>query len=303
MKTTIVIPTFNRFDKLFLTLKSINNQTYNDFSVIVMDDGSPDSTVNKYNLLKANLNYSLTIYSQVNSGASEAINNAVSKVKDGLIILFDDDIILSEDTVEKHVAHHVKFNNTLLSGPAYVDKNTMSTDVEKYKVFMEENWRKKSDNKAPVFKVTFENFLITTANMSFSKEIFDKIGGFDKTLRDGYDFEFGLRALDKNIESYFDTSISVIHNDRITLRYYAKRQKCYMDSKNKIFFANPKYKALLKNEYSIYTPFIKKIIYYILRLNLIVNFMEDSKILLILPKKIRYKIYGSTIAALSLKRT
>lgn len=301
MRTTIVIPTFNRFDKLILTLESINNQTYNDFSVVVMDDGSSSDTISKYALLKPNLNYSLTIYYQVNGGASEAINNAISTVEDGLIILIDDDIILSENTIEKHVSHHTKLKNTLLSGPAFVDKKAMSTDVEKYKVFMEETWMKKTNKETQAFKISFENFLITTANMSFSKETFEKIGGFDTTLRDGYDFEFGLRALEKNIESYYDKSISVIHNDRITLRYYAKRQKCYIDSKKKIFLTNPNYKILLKNEYLIHIPFIKKIIYYILRLNLIVNFMEDSKILLILPIKFRYKLYGSTIAALSLK--
>lgn len=296
MKITVVIPTYNRFDKLILTLNSLNNQTFQDFNVIVMDDGSIDDTVKKCEQIKTKFNYSLTIYTQVNAGASKAINNAVSKIKDGLIILIDDDIILANNCIEMHQNHHKTFPDSLLSGPAYVDKKTASTDIEKYKIYMEDQWRKITNTGENAKEISFDNFAITTANMSLTKNTFQKIGSFDEKLRDGYDFEFGLRALEKNIKLYFDSTIEAIHNDKITLRYYAKRQKCYIESKKIIFANNPKYNNK-NNERKL--PILKKIVYAILSLNFVVNFIENNKLFLFLPKDIRYKFYGSTIAALS----
>lgn len=296
-KTTIIIPTYNRLEKLKQTLDALCNQTFKEFEVIIIDDGSKNDTFSKISQISTLYPYNISCYTQQNSGASKALNNGISKVNSGLIILLDDDIIPSEDCIKMHVEHHQKYKNTLLSGSANTSPSSAITDVEKYKLFMESVWKKKNINK---LKVTFENYVITTANMSLSKEVFDKIGGFDESLRDGYDFEFGLRALRKNIDSYFDLNIETIHNDHMTLRYFAKRQKCYIESKKIIFSKNPEYQELLRKQTPIKVPFFKLLFYKLLRINFIVNFIEESKVMVIIPRKIRFKIYGVTIAALSM---
>ncbi|MDQ3047276.1 MAG: glycosyltransferase family 2 protein, partial [Bacteroidota bacterium] len=207
MNLTVIISTYNRFEKLCLTLEALNKQTTLDFKVIVMDDGSRDQTVEKCLGIVNNFKYPIEVYTQKNAGASAAVNHAVSLVKEGLIVLFDDDILPAPSCLQKHLNHHHAQPRSLLSGAAYTDEAAVLSDVERYKVSMEKEWRKISDNGEEALRVNFQNFVITTANMSMNKETFDRIGGFDESLRDGYDYEFGLRALVKNVTLFYDLNI------------------------------------------------------------------------------------------------
>jgi glycosyltransferase involved in cell wall biosynthesis len=302
MNVTVVIPTYNRADRLLQTLSALNRQSYKQFTVLVIDDGSSDDTSEKVKGIQKALDFHITYIKQANGGASSAINNAIKNVKDGLIILLDDDIIAFQDTIMKHVSFHQNTSDAILSGAAEIDHRIIKKDIEWYKYTVDKKWEKLNTSAKGPLLVGFHNFVITTANMSFPKHVFDKIGGFDERLRDGYDFEFGIRALTKNIALFFDVTIKTIHNDPFTLRYYAKRQRSYMKSKEQIFAQNPNYKKYFNQNFDSSVSLIKSIIYSILERERVINFIEGSKLMLLLPKRIRYKLYGMTIAALSLSK-
>ncbi|CAN5187914.1 hypothetical protein BH09BAC5_BH09BAC5_28170 [soil metagenome] len=297
---TVVIPTFNRAGKIAETLDALCGQTFQDFNVIVIDDGSTDNTVELLQSKKENLSYPLDIILQQNSGASAATNNGITKAGSGLIILLDDDIIAAPDMIQKHFDFHSHHHDSILSGTAETDPDRSITDVQRYKWYMEQQWKKIRPLKECI-KVNFDNFIITTANMSFPYVIFKLTGGFDTSLRDGYDVDFGFRALLKNIPLYFDTNVKSIHNDQINLRYYARRQKAYTQSKKIIFTKFPELKGKYKTDFELRISPAKVIVYYFLRSKPSVLFFESNFFAKVFPKFIRYRVYGSTIAALSLK--
>ncbi|MCX8080387.1 MAG: glycosyltransferase family 2 protein [Bacteroidia bacterium] len=301
MNVTVVIPTYNRIHKLKQILFSINNQTYKSFEVIVVDDGSREDVIRFVEGLKNNLNYYIRTIRQNNAGASMAINRGVHEAKDGLIVLFDDDIILLPDTIEKHVDFQARHRfQVIVSGSARFGKEQIINPLYEYKYYMEQTWEDEINAHEMPLKISLDKFYVTTANTSFHKNIFLKIGGMNDRLRDGYDVDFCLRALKNGIDVYFDTRIKTIHDDIFSLRHYAARQNAYMQSKKKIAEFLPEYKDFLLKKAEIKPGFFKKALYRILKNDKIITFVENSSLLNYIPKSLRYRIYGMCIASLSL---
>lgn len=81
-------------------IKSIENQTYADFNVIFIDDGSTDGTGDYIKNKKFDFHYSY--YYQNNSGRSAARNLGIAKSDCEYIIFSDDDLILHPCFIEEH---------------------------------------------------------------------------------------------------------------------------------------------------------------------------------------------------------
>jgi glycosyltransferase involved in cell wall biosynthesis len=84
---TVVIPTFNRARCLQRAIKSVLAQTYNNFELIVVDDGSTDSTSE----LLAGFGQSLQVIRQQNSGPSMARNAGIRAARGKFIAFLDSD--------------------------------------------------------------------------------------------------------------------------------------------------------------------------------------------------------------------
>ena len=91
---SVIIPTFNRAEFICSAIKSVLKQTYSDFELIVVDDGSTDDT----GLRVRQLNDSRLKYIwQPNHGRSHARNRAILEAKGSFIAFLDsDDLYLPE---------------------------------------------------------------------------------------------------------------------------------------------------------------------------------------------------------------
>lgn len=98
---SIVIPTYKRTDYLKLTLQSILNQTFHDFEVVVVDDGTP----NDDNLLLCQIFEKVRYIKIENSGGPARPRNVGIKEAKGKYIAFvDDDDLWLPTKLEKQVA-------------------------------------------------------------------------------------------------------------------------------------------------------------------------------------------------------
>ncbi len=298
---TIVIPTYNRSHKIRETLDALAQQDFRDFSVIVVDDGSTDGSGDAIEKMLPALPYPARLIRQSNRGASAATNAGVNAAPEGIVILFDDDMIPAPATVRRHAEFHAAHPGSILCGSTDTDPARTTTDVQRYKLYMEEEWQRIRPLEEKPVRMSFGQFMITTANMSFPRNVFLETGGLDVSLRDGYDVDFGFRALLRDVPLYFDRSVRAIHNDQISLRYYGRRQKAYMDSKRTIFARNPGLREKTGDTGELRVPFFKAALYAVLRIPFLVAFFESGAFAKLFPRTIRYKIYGSTIAAISLR--
>jgi glycosyltransferase involved in cell wall biosynthesis len=96
-KVSVVIPTYNRANKVGQTIESALAQTFIDLEVIVIDDGSSDNTGE---VLRQAFGERIRYYAQVNQGASIARNKGVEYAHGEWIAFLDSDDVWEKDKIE-----------------------------------------------------------------------------------------------------------------------------------------------------------------------------------------------------------
>lgn len=285
---SVIIPLYNKEDHIESTIKSILNQAFKDFEVIIINDGSTDESVKK---IEPIIDSRFKIINQANKGVSHARNVGIDKSKGHYIALLDADDFWYENhllDLEKLIKkfpeaglfcnnYEISYNNKLIKPAAFNFKySNYPTIIKDY------------------FKSSIINSIAWTSSVAFTKESFVRIGKFNLKLRTGQDIDLWIRyALRYTI--VFSPKISMryhnfdvnslskteYNNERYNLiNNYIKEEKTnnslkkYLDI-NRYALA---IRCLLNNEKSLYKKLKKEINYK--------NLNNKQKTLLTLPKPI-----------------
>lgn len=219
MNVSVIVPTYNGATKLPVILRSLMNQTFTDFELIVAIDGSVDGSEAIAQTLLSNFNNAKTV-SQPNGGRASIRNFGARQATGDLVVFFDDDMVVAPDCLARHIAHHKTHLESILGGNQVEDIRKNKTDIQNYKAWLTEQWLLKFQKG--VQPLTATNFFLTAANMSVPRELFFRLDGFDQRLRDAEDFDFGSRALEMGIPVYFDYLAQAVHEDQITCASYIR---------------------------------------------------------------------------------
>lgn len=96
---SVIIPAYNSENEISRCLKSICNQTYKNLQIIIIDDGSSDSTFNICEGYKKN-DKRIELYKKENQGVSAARNEGLKKTKGEYISFVDSDDFLENNAFE-----------------------------------------------------------------------------------------------------------------------------------------------------------------------------------------------------------
>lgn len=98
---SVVVPYYNLAHTVDETLQSLDNQTFRDFEVIIVDDGSPDpESVEKFKEIKQS-GFKAKFIRQDNQGVAAARNNGISHARGKYIVCLDSDDIIEPTFIEK----------------------------------------------------------------------------------------------------------------------------------------------------------------------------------------------------------
>jgi glycosyltransferase involved in cell wall biosynthesis len=86
---SVVIPTYNEVDTLRLSLPTIFNQSYDNFEIILVDDGSNDDTAAYANDYAEKHDIPFTLISQKNAGAAAARNTGWQQARGDIVAFID----------------------------------------------------------------------------------------------------------------------------------------------------------------------------------------------------------------------
>src|SRR3989338_4679903 len=103
MKISVLIPTYNRANILARTLRGLEQQTFpcNEFEVIVVNDGSQDSTEDVIETFKQG-KLNLVGITQDNAGQGNARNNGLTHAHGEIVLMMGDDMIPHANLLQEH---------------------------------------------------------------------------------------------------------------------------------------------------------------------------------------------------------
>lgn len=119
IKVTIVIPVYNVGDYIENGLASCINQTYSNIEIIVVDDGSTDSTASRIEN-QSSLDERIILLKQSNKGVSAARNNALRNATGDYVIFLDGDDWLEKNAVEVLINNLHKYENAFIICSRYI---------------------------------------------------------------------------------------------------------------------------------------------------------------------------------------
>ena len=182
-RVSVIIPTYNSATFLPETIESVLAQTYEDYEIIVVDDGSTDSTKEVLDPYSDKIKY---IYQQ-NHGAGSARNTGIKHSQGEYIAFLDaDDIWLPE---KLHIQANYLDNNPEI---AMVYSQSLRISVGGKSLS-----KKSRDRNLPsgeVFnKLFLRNFILTCTAVMVRKRVLNTIGLFNESLITSEDWDLWLR--------------------------------------------------------------------------------------------------------------
>ncbi|EIF6290040.1 glycosyltransferase [Clostridium perfringens] len=205
---SIIIPTYNRADRILKTLKSAINQSYKNIEIIIIDDNSDDNTEQ---IVKKYLNDKVHYYkNKVNLGGAKSRNVGVKKSNGDIIAFLDSDDEWLENKIQLQIEKFLKNKDVGMVYTKYLLINEITGEKIKFdceKVFEKD-----------FHSLLCQNYIGTTSSICIKKDIFEQIGGFDENLPSCQDWDLYIRIAQVcKIEKVEDICLNYyFHNNSIT---------------------------------------------------------------------------------------
>ncbi len=181
MSISVIVPVFNGEKTVKETIKSILNQTFTNIEVIIINDGSTDTTLE---IIENISDSRIKIFSYPNAGLSASRNRGISQAKREYISFIDADDLWTPDKLESQW-------QALQSNPQAAVAYSWTDYIDESSKFIKSGRRIKVNGDA-FDKLLITNFLENGSNPLIRQEAL-KIGGFDETLFAAEDIDMWLR--------------------------------------------------------------------------------------------------------------
>lgn len=184
---SIIVPVYNREEEVRELLESLAHQSDKGFEVVIVEDGSTlpcRATAEAYSSEVA-----LQYFYKDNEGRSPARNYGMGHAKGDYFIFVDSDCILPEDYIAKLRSSLEEKWRDCYGGPD--DAHSSFTDTQKAINFAMTSFLTTGGIRGG--KVQMEKFVPRTFNMGFSREVYEKVGGFREMFSEDIDMSTRIR--------------------------------------------------------------------------------------------------------------
>lgn len=196
-KVSVIIPTYNRGDYICEALDSVFAQTFQDFEVIVVDDGSTDGTRQKIKRYMPRIKY---IY-QENAGVSAARNKGIAVSKGRYLAFLDSDDLWVRDKLKLQVEF---MDSNPGFGMVCCDICMLKRDQIVYPSAFQ---KKRFMASGYIFGNLIRENFISTPTVMVRREVFNNIGMFDELLPVAEDYDMWLRIAREYLIGVMDTCL------------------------------------------------------------------------------------------------
>lgn len=186
---TVIIPAYNHEDFVVEAIASVLSQSLKDFELLIVDDGSTDSTLNQIRTFD---DPRITVIVQENRGAAAALNRGLNEAKGRYIAVLNSDDRYHVDRLQV-LCETLKNNPQLqlvVTGINVINREGQCEAA----TWLERGLEYYKKSGTVFYAVMRDNFICSSSNFFFRRELLEKTGLF-LPLRYCHDLDFILQAL------------------------------------------------------------------------------------------------------------
>jgi len=179
-EVSVIIPTYNRWEFLNEAVESVLNQTYRDFELIVVDDGSTDTDRKILDCYSGEIK---VIY-QTHSGVSKARNTGIHAAQGNYITFLDSDDLWNYCKLEKQIQFFSSNQDyqVCYSDEIWIRNGKRVNPGKKHRKYS--GW---------IFEYCLPLCIISPSSVMIKGDVFDEVGLFDESLPACEDYDLWLR--------------------------------------------------------------------------------------------------------------
>lgn len=179
---SVIIPAYNAEKTILETIQSLQQQTFSDFELIVINDGSTDQTVE---LLSTIEDSRIKIFSYENGGLPGARNRGIARATGEYVTFIDADDLWTPDKLELQLAalqQHPEAG-VAYSWTAFINEKSEFLYVWEPLFYEGDVYR----------QLLVKNFISSGSNILVRRQFIEKAGEFDSSLKSAEDWDYYLR--------------------------------------------------------------------------------------------------------------
>ncbi len=181
-KISVIIPVYNGENTIRETIASVLAQTFSELELIIIDDGSTDSTLE---VVQSISDPRLRVFSYANSGQAASRNRGVSLARGECVSFIDADDLWTPDKLESQW-------QTLQANPEAAVAYSWTDCIDETGQFSRRGSYISASGDVYA-KLLLVDFIESGSNPLIQKDAFEAVGGFDESLPAAEDWDLWLR--------------------------------------------------------------------------------------------------------------
>jgi len=214
MKYSVITPIFNRPLEIEELFASLTKQTFKEFEIIIVEDGSHKDCSEVVESFQDKL--TIKYFMNEKSGPAKSRNFGASKASGQYLVFFDSDCLIPENYFEIVNDYLSKEDVDVWGGPdaAHSSFTTLQKAINHSMTSLFTTGKIRGGEK-------IDKFHPRSFNLGIKKEVFDKLGGFPiTTMWPGEDMVFSIELIKRGYKSRLFQKAKVYHKRRNTLKSF-----------------------------------------------------------------------------------
>ena len=220
---SIIVPVYNRPDEVSDLLASLSQQTCKDFEIVLVEDGSTVRCADAVARYESSVD--IHYYYKENEGRSIARNYGMERASGRYFIFFDSDCVIPARYFEVLSAALQRHYTDCFGGPDAAHDSF--SDVQKAINYSMTSFLTTGGIRGG--KVQLEKFTPRTFNMGFSREVYERVGGFREMFSEDIDMSTRIRMAGFSITLFPD--VEVYHKRRVDMKKFWKQVHVFGQSR------------------------------------------------------------------------
>lgn len=241
---SIVIPLYNKERSIERTIQSVLNQSYGDFELVVVNDGSTDRSLDDVERL-AMSDERIRIITQPNGGVCSARNRGIQEAKGEYIALLDADDQWNKEYLEQQMKMVADFPKAAMWGINFAELSDGKL-IRKLETGLPDGYRGYVENYFQMKGRVSD--LFCSSSVLIRKAVFDEVGMFDERIKYAEDSDMWFRIIacypvafyDRYMVYYlYDAENRAMNKSRALryfLPYYVDKYQAPLYKQNEVFY-------------------------------------------------------------------